>query len=106
MSSISPTVVFYAQFAVTVIGLTLSSAMIVMNSNNSTVFLPILTSLLFSWLPSPSSPPDLSAHTEKLNSILSEVQNVKLLIPQQQTLNNPNILPHTNTASEQTPSAV
>ena len=69
--------VFYAQLGFSIVGIGLSAAMIAINPNNSTVFLPILTSLLFSWVPSPTSVPDLTPHMDKLNAILDQVQSLK-----------------------------
>lgn len=73
--------IFYAQLGFSLVGVGLSAVMIILNSNNSTVFLPILTSILFSWVPSPNSTPDLTPHMDKLNTILDKVQVLNPALP-------------------------
>lgn len=80
MSQVSSSSIFYAQLGFSLIGITLASVMIIMNTDNSDVFLPILTSLLFSWVPSPMAPPDLNSHLEALTK-LANIKNSSLTEP-------------------------
>ena len=46
---------FYSQLSITLVGMVFTGALIIIQPNNLNVYLPIFSSLLFSWLPSPIS---------------------------------------------------
>jgi hypothetical protein len=46
---------FYSQLSITLVGIIFTGVLIVIQPNNLNVYLPIFSSLLFSWLPSPIS---------------------------------------------------
>ena len=46
---------FYSQLSITLVGIVFTGVLIVIQPNNLNVYLPIFSSLLFSWLPSPIS---------------------------------------------------
>ena len=76
-TQLSPKTIFYAQLLITVIGLGITATLMVTDHGNSAVYVPIMTSLLFSWTPSPSSASVSSDSSQKLESLLTEVQVVK-----------------------------
>jgi hypothetical protein len=46
---------FYSQLSITLVGMVFTGVLIIVQPNNLNVYLPIFSSLLFSWLPSPIS---------------------------------------------------
>ena len=46
---------FYSQLSITIVGMVFTGVLIIVQPNNLNVYLPIFSSLLFSWLPSPIS---------------------------------------------------
>jgi hypothetical protein len=46
---------FYSQLSITIVGIIFTGTLIIVQPNNLNVYLPIFSSLLFSWLPSPIS---------------------------------------------------
>jgi hypothetical protein len=46
---------FYAQLTISILGLSITSALLFLNRENQNVFLPIFTSIIFAWVPSPIS---------------------------------------------------
>jgi hypothetical protein len=59
---------FYSQLSITVVGMIFTGALIIIQPDNLNVYLPIFSSLLFSWLPSPIS-------TRNIQSQLKEVED-------------------------------
>ena len=54
-SALTTDTLFYSQLSITLVGMVFTGALIVIQPNNLNVYLPIFSSLLFSWLPSPIS---------------------------------------------------
>ena len=48
-----PNAIFYTQVGISVAGLIFSGAMFIIQPHNINVYLPIFTSILFTWIPSP-----------------------------------------------------
>jgi hypothetical protein len=59
---------FYSQLSITLVGMIFTGALIIIQPDNLNVYLPIFSSLLFSWLPSPIS-------TRNIQSQLKEVED-------------------------------
>ena len=62
------TILFYSQLAISISGLIFTGSLLISQENNSNIYLPIFTSLIFAWVPSPLSFD---------NSIIE--QNIKIL---------------------------
>jgi hypothetical protein len=62
---------FYSQLSITLVGIVFTGVLIIIQPNNLNVYLPIFSSLLFSWLPSPISTKNIQTEIkgfeEKLN---------------------------------------
>lgn len=62
---------FYSQLSITLVGILFTGVLIIVQPNNLNVYLPIFSSLLFSWLPSPISTKNIQTEIkgfeEKLN---------------------------------------
>jgi hypothetical protein len=54
-SALTTDTLFYSQLTITLAGMVFTGALIIIQPNNLNVYLPIFSSLLFSWLPSPIS---------------------------------------------------
>lgn len=48
-------ILFYSQLAISVAGLLFTGSLLITQEENSNVYLPIFTSLIFAWVPSPLS---------------------------------------------------
>ena len=58
---------FYAQLSISILGLSVISALLFVDKQNQNIFLPIFTSVIFAWVPSPitnPSPSQNSGNTE------------------------------------------
>jgi hypothetical protein len=64
---------FYSQLTITLVGIVFTGALIVVQPNNLNVYLPIFSSLLFSWLPSPIS-------TKSINTQIKNVEEKLALV--------------------------
>jgi len=51
----SKTVLFYSQLGISIAGLIFTGSLLIFQENNTKVYLPIFTSLIFAWIPSPLS---------------------------------------------------
>jgi hypothetical protein len=49
------TVLFYSQLGISIAGLIFTGSLLIFQENNTKVYLPIFTSLIFAWIPSPLS---------------------------------------------------
>ena len=58
---------FYSQLAISITGLVFTGAMLVAQPNNINIYLPIFTSLIFSWVPSPLSNKNIQNQIDGLN---------------------------------------
>lgn len=47
--------IFYFQFGISLVGISVVSALLFTSSENQNIFLPIFTSIIFAWIPSPLS---------------------------------------------------
>ena len=64
---------FYSQLTITLVGIVFTGALIVIQPDNLNVYLPIFSSLLFSWLPSPIS-------TKSINTQIKNVEEKLALV--------------------------
>jgi hypothetical protein len=62
---------FYSQLTITLVGIVFTGALIVVQPNNLNVYLPIFSSLLFSWLPSPISTKSINAQIKNVEEKLT-----------------------------------
>lgn len=61
-------ILFYSQLAISITGLVFTGAMLIAQPQNSTIYLPIFTSLIFSWVPSPITQKNFQNQMDSLNS--------------------------------------
>lgn len=54
-STLTTDTLFYSQLIITLAGMAFTGALIIIQPDNLNVYLPMFSSLLFSWLPSPIS---------------------------------------------------
>ena len=62
---------FYSQLSITLVGIVFTGILIVIQPNNLNVYLPIFSSLLFSWLPSPISTKNIQSQIKGVEEKLS-----------------------------------
>jgi len=65
---------FYSQLSITLIGIVFTGVLIIVQPNNLNVYLPIFSSLLFSWLPSPISTKNIQTDIKSFEEKLSIMQ--------------------------------
>ena len=62
---------FYSQLSITLVGIVFTGVLIVVQPNNLNVYLPIFSSLLFSWLPSPISTKNIQSQIKGVEEKLT-----------------------------------
>lgn len=82
---------FYAQLTISILGLSITSALLFVDKQNQNIFLPIFTSLIFAWVPSP-------INMTSSNSISNEIKekssyNINKIIPKK-PLTIDDVIPH------------
>ena len=68
---------FYFQFGISLVGISVVSALLFTSSANQNIFLPIFTSIIFAWIPSPLSKKD-KAQDKKVTQ--TEIEQARLNI--------------------------
>ena len=66
---------FYSQLSITLVGIVFTGVLIVVQPNNLNVYLPIFSSLLFSWLPSPISTKNIQSQIKGVEEKLTIMQH-------------------------------
>jgi len=61
-------ILFYSQLAISITGLVFTGTMLIIQPQNSAVYLPIFTSLIFSWVPSPITQKNYQNQMDTLNT--------------------------------------
>jgi hypothetical protein len=59
------TVTTYLQFTISLIGLGITSGLLIYNQDNANIYLPCITAIVFAWLPSP-----LQSNTKNTNNAI------------------------------------
>ena len=74
-NTLAPDTLFYSQLSITLIGIVFTGVLIIVQPNNLNVYLPIFSSLLFSWLPSPISTKNIQTQIKGVEEKLSIMQH-------------------------------
>jgi hypothetical protein len=76
---------FYAQLSISIIGLSITSALLFIDKQNQNIFLPIFTSLIFAWVPSPITNPNPSQNSGN-NSEIKQTSSYSMnkILPKKQ----------------------
>lgn len=78
---------FYSQLAISILGLSITSSLLFIDRENQNIFLPIFTSIIFAWIPSPITVPnnkvDDNLKKVSINDILSQQQKKVADIPKE-----------------------
>ena len=67
-SIINTDILFYSQLAISITGLIFTGTMLIIQPNNTNIYLPIFTSLIFSWVPSPMNNKNIQTQLETLTT--------------------------------------
>jgi hypothetical protein len=76
----SNTILFYSQLGISIAGLIFTGSLLIFQENNSKVYLPIFTSLIFAWVPSPLSTDNtyLKENIKKLEDKINKLESASL----------------------------
>ena len=74
----SKTILFYSQLGISLAGLIFTGFLLIFQENNSKVYLPIFTSLIFAWIPSPLST-DNTSITENIKKLEDKINILESL---------------------------
>lgn len=80
--------IFYFQFLISIIALGFSITMLTIQKENSNIYFPFLTSIVFAWIPSPINTPNIMKDKETGDN--KNIENQKLLLNRNQVYNNIN----------------
>jgi len=67
-SLLNSDILFYSQLAISITGLIFTGTMLIIQPGNNNLYLPIFTSLIFSWVPSPINNKNIQTQLDNLNS--------------------------------------
>ena len=67
-SIINTDILFYSQLAISITGLIFTGTMLIVQPNNTNIYLPIFTSLIFSWVPSPMNNKNIQNQIDTINT--------------------------------------
>lgn len=67
-------IVFYTQLAISITALIFTGAMAVVRPEQSNVYIPIFTSIVFAFIPSPATVSQTNAHLSKLTKQVTKLQ--------------------------------
>ena len=67
-SIINSDTLFYSQLAISITGLIFTGTMLIVQPNNTNIYLPIFTSLIFSWVPSPMNNKNIQNQIDTINT--------------------------------------
>lgn len=74
------TILFYSQLGISIAGLIFTGSLLIFQENNSQVYLPIFTSIIFAWVPSPLSTGNtyLKENIKKLEDKINKLESASL----------------------------
>lgn len=65
---------FYAQLSISLFGMAFTGTLLVLQPDQVNIYLPIFTSLLFAWIPSPISSKSIQTQLETIQTKVSSTQ--------------------------------